>query len=172
MGFGASSIKKMDDQQQDIKILPMEEKLKECEQKCEENLNGWKRAAADLINYKKEEFARAQELMLYTKERFLESLLPMLDNFNLTEKNMPPELLEDANVKGLMMVKTQLEDFLKNSGVEAIDSLGKNFDPALHEVIQAVEAEGKESGTVVEEAVKGYMVNGRLLRPAKVKVVK
>jgi len=168
----------MDDnnkQDEEVKLNTVDElqkQLDECKAKREENLNGWKRAAADLINYKKEEFARAQELMLYTKERFLESLLPMLDNLNLTKKNMPPELLEDANVKGLMMVKTQLEDFLKNSGVEAIESLGKNFDPALHEVIQAVEAEGKESGTVVEEAVKGYMVNGRLLRPAKVKVVK
>ncbi|MFA6376797.1 MAG: nucleotide exchange factor GrpE [Candidatus Paceibacterota bacterium] len=168
----------MDDnnkQDEEVKLNTVNElqkQLDECKAKCEENLNGWKRAAADLINYKKEEFARAQELMLYTKERFLESLLPMLDNLNLTEKNMPPELLENASVKGLMMVKTQLEDFLKNSGVEAIDSLGKNFDPALHEVIQAVDVEGKESGTVVEEVVKGYMVNGRLLRPAKVKVVK
>jgi molecular chaperone GrpE len=158
----------MDDQQQDNK--PTE--LEGCKAQCEEYLNGWKRAAADLINYKKDEWQRGQELMRDTKESFLESLLPMLDNLDLTEKNMPPELLEDANVKGLMMVKTQLEDFLKANGVEAIDSLGKNFDPALHEVIQAVEAEGKESGSITEEVEKGYMVNGRLLRPAKVKVVK
>jgi molecular chaperone GrpE len=146
--------------------------LEECQQKCGEYLNGWKRAAADLINYKKDEFERAQELMRYTKESFLESLLPMLDNLDLTEKNMPAELLEDPNVKGLLMVKTQLRDFLKANNVEPIESSGKNFDPALHEIIQAAEAEGKESGTIIEEVVKGYMVNGRLLRPAKVKVAK
>jgi len=56
--------------------------------------------------------------------------------------------------------------------VEAIDSLGKNFDPKVHEVIQMVEAEGRESGIVVEEVEKGYTINGRLLRPAKVKVAK
>jgi len=53
--------------------------------------------------------------------------------------------------------------------VEAIDSLGKNFDPKVHEVIQMVEAEGRESGIVVEEVEKGYTINGRLLRPAKVR---
>lgn len=157
-------------EEQEIEILQKD--LEEAKKQAEINLNGWKRAAADLINYKKDEFERAQELMRYTKESFLESLLPMLDNLDLTEKNMPAELKEDANVKGLLMVKTQLRDFLKGNGVEAIESLDKDFDPALHEVIQAVEAEGKEPGTIIEEIVKGYMVNGRLLRPAKVKVVK
>ena len=156
----------------DDSAQPLEEQLAECQKQCEEYLNGWKRAKADYMNYKKDEFERAQELMRYTKESFLETILPMLDNFNLTAGKMPKELLDDANVKGLMMVKTQLEDFLKSNGVEAIESVGKDFDPALHEVIQAVEAEGKGSGTVIEETEKGYMVNGRLLRPAKVKVAK
>jgi len=98
--------------------------------------------------------------------------LPMLDNLRLVQNQMPRELQEDAHVKGLLMVKVQLEDFLKGQGVEAIDSLGKNFDPALYEVLQMVEVEGKGSGTVTEEIEKGYTVNGRLLRPAKVKVAK
>jgi molecular chaperone GrpE len=155
-----------------LSVEELQKQLVESTAKCEENLNCWKRAAADFINYKKEEFERAQELMRYTKESFLETILPMLDNMNLTVGKMPLELLEDPNVKGLMMVKIQLEDFLKANGVEAIDSLGKNFDPTLHEVIQAVEAQGSESGTIIEETEKGYMVNGRLLRPAKVKVAK
>jgi len=158
----------MADQEQENKST----ELDECKKQCEVNLNGWKRAAADFINYKKDESERAQELMRYTKESFLETILPILDNMNLIVGKMPPELLEDANVKGLMMVKTQLEDFLKANGAQAIDSLGKNFDPAFHEVVQAVEAEDKESGIIIEEVEKGYMVNGRLLRPAKVKVVK
>jgi molecular chaperone GrpE len=110
--------------------------------------------------------------MRYTKESFLESLLPMLDNLDLVEKNMPAELKDDARVKGLLMVKTQLEDFLKSNGVEAIIAVSKNFDPTMHEVAQAVEAQNQESGIIIEEIQKGYLINGRLLRPAKVKVAK
>jgi molecular chaperone GrpE len=174
--FGASGINKMEDKKEENKPVQEQDnkptELEECKSKCEEYLNGWKRAKADYINYKKEEFDRAQELVRYARENFLESLLPMLDNLRLVQKQMPAELQEDANVKGLLMVKVQLEDFLKSQGVEAIDSLDKVFDPAVHEVIQAVEAEGKESGTIVEEIEKGYTINGRLLRPAKVKVSK
>ena len=150
----------------------IQKQLEESQKQCEEYLNGWKRAKADFINYKREEFERTQELVRYAKESLLEGVLPMIDNMNLVEKQMPKELQEDAHVKGLMMVKLQLEDFLKSHGVEAIDSLGKNFDPAVHEVIQAVEAEGSVSGMIIEESEKGYMANGRLLRPAKVKVSK
>ncbi len=146
--------------------------LDECKSKCEEYLNGWKRAKADFINYKKEEFERSQELMRYAKESFLESILPMVDNLCLVQKQMPKELQDDPNVKGLLMVKIQLEDFLKSQGVEAIDAIGKIFDPAVHEIIQGIEAEGKEPGIIVEEVEKGYTINGRLLRPAKVKVAK
>jgi molecular chaperone GrpE len=139
---------------------------------CEEYLNGWKRAKADFINHKKEEFERTQELVRYAKEDFLESVLPMIDNLRLVEKEMPKDLQENAHVQGLMLVKTQLEDFLKGHGVTAIDSIGKKFDPAIHEVIQAVEEKGKESGEIIEEIEKGYTINGKLLRPAKVRVAK
>lgn len=149
-----------------------EEQLNDCKSLCEQYLNGWKRAQADFINHKKEEFERTQELVRYAKEDFLESVLPMIDNLRLVEKEMPKELLKDAHVQGLMLVKTQLEDFLKGHGVMAIDSLGNKFDPAIHEVIQAVEEKDKESGEIIEEIEKGYTINGKLLRPAKVKVVR
>jgi molecular chaperone GrpE len=156
------------DKDQEKKLTEVEE----CRQKCEEYLNGWKRAKADLINYKKEESDHLADIAKYTRQNYVYSLLPLVDNLNLTVGKMPQELLENSHVKGLLMVKLQLEDFLKAQGVEAIKSVGEKFDPNLHEVIQAVEAEGKESGTVVEEARAGYMIDGNLLRPAKVKVAK
>lgn len=158
----------MADQEQDKKLTELEE----CQQKCEEYLNGWKRAKADLINYKKEEGEHLADIAKYTRQNYVYSLLPMLDNLNLTVGKMPQDLLENSHVKGLLMVKTQLEDFLKANGVEAIESLGQQFDPNLHEVIQVIDAEGKKSGTVVEEVRTGYMIDGNLLRPAKVKVAK
>lgn len=166
----------MADQEQENKPVQEPDKktteLDECRAKCDEYLNGWKRAKADFINYKRDESQRLQEMARYTKESFLENILPMIDNLCLVQKQMPKDLQEDSHVKGLLMVKVQLEDFLKSQGVEAIDSMGKRFDPAVHEVIQAVDASDSEPGTIIEEIERGYVINGRLLRPAKVKVAK
>lgn len=146
--------------------------LEECQKLCEEYLNGWKRAKADLINYKNEESQHLADIGKYARQNFIYQLLPMMDNLDLTVKHMPAELAEDSHVKGLLMIKTQLEDFLKANGVAAIESAGKIFDPNLHEVVQAVEVKDCESGAIVEEMQKGYLIDGNLLRPAKVKVAK
>jgi len=146
--------------------------LEEIKNQCEQYLDGWKRAKADLINYKKEESERLGEIAKYARQNYIYQLLPIVDNFSLTASQMAPELLENNHVKGLLMIKLQLEDFLKANGVEAVKSVGEKFDPNVHEVIQAVEAEGEESGIVIEEVRAGYKIDGNLLRPAKVKVVK
>ena len=71
-----------------------------------------------------------------------------------------------------MQIKNQILNFLKEQGVEEIKSVGERFDPNFHEVVEEVKVEGKEPGTIVEEIQKGYKIDGRLLRPAKVKVAK
>ncbi|MFZ3099684.1 MAG: nucleotide exchange factor GrpE [Minisyncoccales bacterium] len=155
-------------EQQKNKELP---DLKEC-QKCGEYLNGWKRAKADLINYKKEEGQRMEEFGKYNRQAFVFNLLPIMDSLDLAEKNLSKDLKSDEQVKGLLMIKKQLEDFLKANGVEAIAAQGEKFNPELHEAAQMEECPGEESGTIIEEIQKGYMIDGCLLRPAKVKVAK
>jgi molecular chaperone GrpE len=98
-------------------------------------------------------------------------LLPILDNLNLAEKNLPEKLREDEHTQGLLNIKKQLEDLLKNQGVEEIKTEGK-FDPNFHEAVEMMENKDLESGTVFEEVQKGYKINNRVLRPAKVKVIK
>lgn len=170
--YSRFEFKEMDDQNKDNNEKDLGKELEECHKLCEEYLNGWKRAKADLINYKKEESQHLAEIGKYARQNFIYQLLPMLDNLDLTVKHMPAELMENNNVKGLLMIKTQLEDLLKANGVAAVESAGKNFDPNLHEVIQAVEDKDCPSGTIIEEVQKGYMIEGNLLRPAKVKVAK
>ena len=149
-----------------------EEKLEESEKKVAEYLAGWQRSRADLLNYKKEEMERIGEFLKYASEEFVLKVLPILDNFEIIEKKMPDNLKNDENIKGLLMIKNQLRDFLKSQGVEEVKSVGQNFDPNLHEVVGETEAKDKEKGLIVEEVQKGYKINGRLLRPAKVKIIK
>ena len=155
-----------------------ENKLQETEKQRDEYLNNWKRSAADFINYKKDEVERARLLAGYVKESVIYNLLPILDNFYLAEKQLPEKLKKGEEgtpqsiewTKGFMQIQKQIEDFLKKEGIEAIETADQKFNPNSMEIVE--EVEGDESGTVAEELQKGYIMNGKVLRPSKVKISK
>ena len=149
-----------------------EDVLAECEKQKNEYLEGWKRTRAEFLNYKKEEMERIVSLMKYANEEIILKLLPILDNFYIAEKEIPKELKTDKYFKGIMQIKKQIIDFLKSQGVEEISCLGKKFDPNFHEVVEEIETKDKESGIVVEEIKKGYKLQGKIIRPTKVKINK
>ena len=144
--------------------------LEELKKQNDEYLAGWQRARADFLNYKKEEKQRVEDLLVFVAQSFLLNTLSILDNFDLIEKKLPDNLKEDEYVKGLLQIKNQILDFLKKQKVEAMEVVGKKFDPNFHEAIEQVK-EG-ESGIILEEVQKGYTISSRVLRPAKVKVNK
>lgn len=146
--------------------------MEKCEKEKAEYLAGWQRARADFLNYKKEEGERMRNILKYANEDFILKILPILDNFEKAEQETPDEFKDNDYFKGLLQIKNQLQDFLKNQGVKEVESLGQKFNPSFHEVVEEVEAEGKESGVIIEETQKGYLIEGKLLRPSKVKVAK
>lgn len=175
----------------------VERQLEECRKQKEEYLSGWKKEKADFLNYKKEEMERIGELIKYAGEEFILKILPILDNFEIVFKNIPEDLKNNENIKGLLQIHQQLKDFLKSQGIEEIKTVGEKFDPYFHEVVGEIETEsikgqtfdksdsdksageegrkeekGKESGIVVEETQKGYTMNGKVIRPSKVKISK
>lgn len=143
--------------------------VEELKQKCEEYLNGWKRERADFLNYKKEEMERISGMVKYANEELILKILPVLDNLCLASSHIKDE--------GLSQIKKQFEDFLTKEGIEPIEVLGKEFDPNLMESVGEVEENvGRStshiSGAVVEEVQRGYTLNGKLIRPARVRVTK
>jgi len=158
--------------EKELSIEDLKKKLDECEKLKNEYLAGWQRERADFLNYKREEMERIGEILKYADVGLILKILPILDNFEIVEKNLPENLKNDERIKGLILIKNQIKDFLKNQGVEEIECLGKKFDPNLMEVVEIVEKLGTDSGIVIEEIQKGYKINGRLLRPAKVKIAK
>jgi len=146
--------------------------LEDCQKQRDEYLAGWQRARADFLNYKKEEIERIQTLIEYANEDVVLRILPFLDNMELAEKHLPKDLKDNEYIKGVLQIKAQFAGFLKEQGVEPIETLDKKFDPALHEVMEEVEVKGKEPGTITEEVQKGYMIGQKLLRPTKVKIAK
>lgn len=146
--------------------------FKKCQKQAEEYLNGWKRAKADLINYKKRQEEIAGEFIKFANEDLIFEFLPILDNFTLAAQHLPKELKNSEWVKGIFQIKNQLENLLTARGVEEIKSAGEKFNPEFHEAIEEIKSSDKKTGMIVEEIQKGYKLNGKVIRAAKVKVAK
>ena len=162
----------MPEEKKEENLEELKKQLLECQKQKEEYLAGWQRARADFLNHKKEEMERVSGLLVYAQEELILKLLPVLDNFDVAEKKLPEDLKKDENVKGLLLIKNQLLDFLKGLGLEEIKSIGEKFDANLHEAVGETETEEKDSGVIFEEIQKGYTIQGRVLRPARVKISK
>lgn len=160
---------KKKEEKKDLKDI--KEELEKYKELSEKYLDNWKRERASFLNYKKEGVKRIESLTEYVKTGMILELLPILDHFNLAEKQIPEKLKEDENVKGLLQIKKQIEGFLKSKGVIEIECLEKEFDPHFHDVVESIEGEG-EPGTITEVIQKGYKIEDKLLRPAKVRVIK
>lgn len=130
-------------------------------------LDGWQRARAELVNYKRDESKRLDDLMKFANGTLIRDLIMVIDNFDLAIAAMQRH--GDVE-KGIYLIKAQLEDILKQYGLERMGiEIGQLFDPAVHEAVASVKSE-LASGSVVEEVERGYYLHGKLLRPARVKV--
>ena len=130
--------------------------------------------AAEKENLQKRFDREKENLIKYGNEKVLSGLLTVMDNLGLTLNAIAND--EDEKVKnifvGIEMVKQQFGEVLKNNGLEEIETSGKEFDPSLHEALMQREEEGKAANLVLEEVQKGYILNGRVLRAAKVIISK
>jgi len=128
--------------------------------------------AAEFENYKRQVPRRLDEERQRTSRRVFESLIPVIDNFSLALRQANNSNDMESLKIGLNFIGQQLDSTLTSAGLEPINALGQKFDPMRHDALEELEVEGKESGTVVEEAMRGYAFEGTVLRPAKVKVAK
>ncbi len=166
--FEQLSIRQAQDNPESIEGLKKE--LEECKKQADEYLNGWKRAKADYVNFKKETEESAKELKAWMSKIFIMPLLNIADSFDKAFLAVPENLKNDAWVAGVAGIKKQFEDYLKAQKVEAMPAVGETFDPLKHEAVESIE--GGESGKIVEEVQKGYLMDGEVLRPARVKIFK
>ncbi|MCK4805864.1 MAG: nucleotide exchange factor GrpE [Candidatus Pacebacteria bacterium] len=150
------------------------EKLKK---EKDEYLKGWQKERADFINYKKDEKERFKEVVRFSNERIIKSLIAVLDGFDLAiESFLKQEKDKKENehyLKGIYLIKSQLEDILDKEGIEKIKvKLGDSFNPALHEVVAVIEDKKSSPDTITEILEKGYILNGKVIRPCRVIVAK
>jgi len=128
------------------------------------------REKAELDNFKKRLTKEKEDFVQFANERLLKEVIQIEDNMEraMTASNATLESIQE----GVEMIQKQFATFLKNQKVKPIEALGKPFDPNLHEVLNQQESEEHEENTVIQEYSKGYTLNGRILRSAKVVIAK
>jgi len=142
------------------KLKKLKKKLKECQKEKEEYLSQTQRARADLINYRRRQEEALGEIMKRGNDEIIKELLPVLDSLEMgANKN-----------DGVKQIKEQFEAVLGKYGVKSIKAVGEKFNPEFHEAIEQIKS-SEESGTIIEEVQKGYLLQNRVLRVSRVKVV-
>lgn len=130
------------------------------------------RARAEFDNYRRRVAQERQYAELSANERLYQKLIGVLDTFELAFASAEKAEKAGAILDGVKLVQTQLQNVLKESGLDEIDALNKLFDPNFHEAIQEAESNDHEEGTVLQQVRKGYKFKDRLLRAASVIVSK
>jgi molecular chaperone GrpE len=145
--------------------------LAAAEAKAGENWNSYLRAVAELDNYRKRMERELDNTRKYAIERFAQELIGVIDSLeagiNAAGGNSESALLEGTNA-----TLKQLQRAFEKAGIKLIDPQGQSFDPAWHEAMVAQESRDQPADTVLSVIQKGYSLNGRLLRPARVVVSK
>ncbi|MBN1664056.1 MAG: nucleotide exchange factor GrpE [Deltaproteobacteria bacterium] len=152
------------------KMTELAAKLEQKEKEAADNYDKYVRAVAELDNYRKRAAREKTDSIKYGNETLLRDILPHLDSLERALGHADTSENFEAFKKGLALVREQLLGCLERHGVEKIDACGKDFDPNIHEAMLQVESDAHEHNKVVDELEKGYLLHGRLLRPAKVSV--
>lgn len=147
-----------------VEEKPAEEKLAELNDK-------YVRLYADFDNYRKRMTKERLELIKFASEETFKQILPVIDDFERAFKSMAE--IKDINVmkQGEELIYNKLKNILSQSGLQEMKSAGETFDPELHEAVTNVPAPSDDmKGKVIEEVEKGYYLNGKVIRHAKVVV--
>jgi len=130
------------------------------------------RARADLDNFRKRALREKEEAIRYANNGLLERLLPVIDNFELGLDAAKNAADTASILQGMAMVHKQLQDFLKNNGLEEVQAEGEAFDPNKHDAVSQEFSTEVPEGHVVRQVRKGYRIKDRLVRASSVIVSK
>jgi len=146
-----------------LRYRELEERVRQAEDRA-------LRVAADADNFKKRMERDKQESIRYGNERFIAEILPVIDSLERALEHAPGDYQQDGLIQGVKMTLKGFQDTLAKFGCTPIEAEGKIFDPKFHEAVYREETKEHPNNTIVRELQKGYVLNDRLLRPAKVVV--
>ena len=143
------------------------ENAEEQQEEQESESERYMRLMADFQNYKRRSEKERSDIYSFANEKIITELLMVADNF---ERALASADRNESFVKGMEMIFDQLIGVMTKAGTEEIKALGEDFDPNFHNAVMTEESSEYESGKVTEVLQKGYILNGKVIRPSMVKV--
>ena len=173
-GQDDSSLNEIEDSDEGASEASPEEQMALLEAELAQQKDKYLRMFADFDNAKRRHAREKQEWFSTAGKDIILDILPVVDDFERAMQMESVEANTDEKLEseGVQLIYQKLEGVLKKRGVEAIDAYGTPFDDALHEALTEIPADPKMKGKVVDVVEKGYTMNGKLIRHAKVVVGK
>jgi molecular chaperone GrpE len=137
---------------------------------AEESRDRYLRTLADFDNYRKRQREDVARQIGCAKEELINQLLPIMDNFQRALESAEAGHSYETLVEGASLTLRQMMDTMQKAGVEPIEAVGEQFNPELHEALMRVETDEYPDNTIIDEFEKGYTINGKVLRPSRVRV--
>lgn len=154
----------------EAEVARLSEALEAKSREADATRDRYVRAVAEFDNARKRAAREREELIRGANESLIRELLPVLDNFERALQVARGDAGAVAVTAGVELIQRELLRVLEKFGVTAFSSVGTPFDPERHEAVARVPAAGRPEMTVVGETARGYLLNGRVLRPAMVTV--
>lgn len=150
------------------------EELEKLKKENEELIKKVQYAQAELINYRKRKDEEVLNFKKYCNKDLITELIPIIDNFERAIKLDDNDLTDELSkfLEGFKMMYASLMEILRKFGVEEISRQGETFDPNEEEALMTDSLEEYEDDIVTEVLLKGYKLNGKVIRPASVKINK
>jgi molecular chaperone GrpE len=143
-------------------------KLSETQEEAQNNYDLYMRTYAEMENIKKRGIKEREELGKYANESLIKEILPVIDNLEKAISHARDDENSSALVEGLELIRDALMKTLEKAGLKEVEAFGKSFDPNFHEAVSKQKDDTVAPGHVMIELQKGYVLNGRLIRPSKV----
>ncbi|MFH1615554.1 MAG: nucleotide exchange factor GrpE [Planctomycetota bacterium] len=156
----------------EMKLEKLEQELDTVTKEKNELFEKLQRLSADYANFQKRVPKQIADTLVYEKEEIIKSLLPVLDNFEHTLKNMESNKSSEEHIKGVQIVFDHMLDVLRGHGLGKTKSLGETFDPARHQAMTQRDEPDKVDKIILEEFQAGYTLNNRVIRAARVVINK
>lgn len=154
-------------------LKEMEARLESLEKEGKESYDRFLRVSAEFENYKKRAAREMNDFRKFANESFIKAMLPVVDNLDRAiESSSNDDHAQNSVLEGVNMTLKEILKVFEQFNVKPFESLGKAFDPALHQAVMQEETNDHPENTVLNELQKGYMMHDRLLRPAMVVVSK
>lgn len=148
----------------------LQSRLSAAEAQAKEYLDGWQRAQAEFMNYRKRIEREQEQQRLYALGSAVKRYLPVVDDLERAIQNVPSDCQGIPWVEGINLIYQKMSSALEADGVKTVGAVGEPFDPNLHEAIGQAPSNDHPSGHIIEVLQKGYLMGDKILRPAMVRV--